>query len=76
LRVAGLVSKMMSACTALATWSGVERASKRGYISINNEITVFVEIGERLGFASCRDRFDDEVGVHCVRRVEWSGKNA
>jgi hypothetical protein len=44
-------------------------------ISIKNKITVFVVFDERLRFASCRACFEHEIGVHCVRRVEWSGKS-
>jgi hypothetical protein len=53
----------------------VERASKHRNISIRNEITVFFGIEERLSFARCRACIDAEIGVHCVRRIEWSGKS-
>jgi translation initiation factor 2 beta subunit (eIF-2beta)/eIF-5 len=66
---------MMSACTACGAQNGVERASKRRNISIRNEITDFFEIEERLSFASCWACFEDEIGVHCVRRLEWSVKS-
>jgi hypothetical protein len=52
----------------------VERAFKRRNISIKYEITVFVEWEERLSSAGCRACFDDEIGLHCVRRIGWSGK--
>jgi hypothetical protein len=67
---------MKSACTAFAALNGVERLFKRRNISIKYEKTVFVESEEKLGFASRRACFDAEIGVHCVRRVEWSGKDA
>jgi hypothetical protein len=66
---------MKSASTAFAALNGVERSFKRRNISIRNEITVFVEIDERLSSAGCRACFDDEIGVHCVRRIKWSGKS-
>jgi phage terminase small subunit len=75
LRVAGLVSTLKSACTAFDAQNGVERAFKRRKISIKNEITVFVESEEILSFASRRACFDAEIGVHCVRRIKWSGKS-
>jgi hypothetical protein len=66
---------MKSACTAFGTQNGVERAFKLQNITIRKEIAVLVESEERLSFASCWVYFDAEIGVHCVRRVEWSGKN-
>jgi hypothetical protein len=53
----------------------VERAFKRRDISIGNEITEFSQKFESSHFAICRDRFDSEIGVRNVRRVEWSGKS-
>jgi hypothetical protein len=66
---------MKEACTAFGAQNGVKSAFKRRNISIRNEITVFVVIEERLSFASRRACLDSEIGVHCVRRIEWSGKS-
>jgi hypothetical protein len=65
---------MKSACTAFGAKNGVESAFKRRNISIGNEKTVFVESEEKLGFASRMACFDAEIGVHCVRRIEYSGR--
>jgi hypothetical protein len=59
-----------SACTEFGAQNGVERTFNRRNISIRNGITVFVEIEERLSFASRRACFDAENGVHCVRCAE------
>jgi hypothetical protein len=53
----------------------VERAFKRRNISIRNEITEFSSKSERLRFGIYRYRFDAEIDVRNVRRVEWSGKS-
>jgi hypothetical protein len=74
LRVAGLVSTLKSACIAFGAQNGLERASKRRNILFKYEITVFVEREERLNFACRGACFDAEIGVHCVRPVEWSRK--
>jgi hypothetical protein len=66
---------MKSACTAFGAQNGVERTSKRRNKTIKYEKTVFVESEEKLGFASRRARFDAEIGVHCVRRIEYSGRS-
>jgi hypothetical protein len=53
----------------------VKRAFKLSNISIRSEITVFIEIDERLSFAISRACFDAEIGFQHVRRVEWSGNS-
>jgi hypothetical protein len=42
---------------------------------MRKEITMLSSSSESLRFAICRDCFDAEIGVHYVRRVEWSGKS-
>jgi hypothetical protein len=76
LRFAGIVSTLKLARATFGVMNGVERAFKRRDISIGNEITEFSQKFESSHFAICRDRFDTEIGVRYVRRVEWSGKSA
>jgi hypothetical protein len=74
LRFAGIVSTLKSTCTTLGVQNGLERAFKRRNISIRNEISEFSSKFEGLRFAICRDCFDAEIHMQCVRRVEWGGK--
>jgi hypothetical protein len=59
-------------CATFGLENGVERPSKRRDIPIMIEITEFSSKFECLCFANSRDRFDAEIAVLYVRRVEWN----
>jgi hypothetical protein len=69
------VSTLKLACATFGMSNEMYRAFKRRNISIRNEITEFWSKFVRLHFGIYRYRFDAEIDVRYVRRVEWSGKS-
>jgi hypothetical protein len=75
LRFAGILSTLKLACATFSALNGMGGTFKRRNISIRNDRTEFSSKFERLRFGTYRYRFDAEIRVRYVRRVEWSGRS-
>ena len=73
----GIISTLKTACIALGVLKAMETAFKRRNISNNCEITLSLSSESRKWphFLYGSDCFDDETGVHSIRRVKCDGSS-